>query len=483
MRAPTPRIRALLVALVTLVVAMVSPTGSVRAHTAFESSTPAEGEVLDAPVDTVVLEFTGAATPVDGRIVALDGDGTERAPTTIETPDDRRVVLRFEPPLSGGPVGVRWSVRAPDAHVVEGALSFTVPSAAASAPNAAPTTVAPAVPTAGEVAADTPSSELAAFLDVDGGRPGETTGLIGRIITFAGVVMAIGLVAVAATTVRGSRREVTGVVLAARAAGAVVAVGAVVEYIGLTRAEAFALGSAWYDTPGAAMALRFVGGLALALGLRTTFADASARMTQALSAAVVEEAPPVTRNERTTRWRPDATSWLAVAGLVALIVSFWFDGHTTSKGPRVVHVAVDTVHVVAGSVWAGGVVTLAALVWRRWRTGRPIDGAGLVLRFSRPATVSLVAVLAAGVLMAWVVLDSLGQLTSTEWGQVLLLKSGAVTLAAGFGAYNHLRLLPAYEADLGQPELDARLRATLTAEGIVLAFVVLVTAWLVAASL
>ena len=35
--------------------------------------------------------------------------------------------------------------------------------------------------------------------------------------------------------------------------------------------------------------------------------------------------------------------------------------------------------------------------------------------------------------MAWLVLDSPGELLSTDWGQVLLVKVGAVTIVAGLG--------------------------------------------------
>ena len=79
-------------------------------------------------------------------------------------------------------------------------------------------------------------------------------------------------------------------------------------------------------------------------------------------------------------------------------------------------------------------------------------------------------------------LDSFSELTDTPWGQTLLLKTAAVGIATLGGAYNHFRLLPEIEADPESPDLLARLRSTVTAEAIVLVFVVIVTAWLVAAA-
>jgi len=84
--------------------------------------------------------------------------------------------------------------------------------------------------------------------------------------------------------------------------------------------------------------------------------------------------------------------------------------------------------------------------------------------------------------MAVSILDSFGELTGTEWGQLLLLKSGAAGLAMLGGAYNHFRLIPALDADPDDPDLRDRMRSVVTAEAILLIFVVIVTAWLVAAA-
>jgi len=55
-------------------------------------------------------------------------------------------------------------------------------------------------------------------------------------------------------------------------------------------------------------------------------------------------------------------------------------------------------------------------------------------------------------------------------------------LAMVAGAYNHFRLLPALETDAESPDALAQLRTTLTVEAMMLGFVVIVTAFLVAAA-
>jgi copper transport protein len=514
------RVRALAALFATVAaIAALAGAGTASAHTGFESSTPADGDSIVDPVGEMTIRFTGPATPAGDGFVALDGDGTVRTPTGVATPDDRTFVLAFDPPLAGGTIGIRWRVAAADSHPIEGAFSFTVtaPTPTTPATTAAtdsPTTttpatdegaaVAPTTTTNAAVPATGPPTSIAAaapaggsstttleeFLDVDDSTAGETTARVGRVISFLGVTLALGVLAFAAVTFRGSRREVRGVLDAARVLGVVIAAGAVVEYIGVARIADEALGSAWSTEPGVAAGLRIVGGLAIAVGVVATVVstrpDVDRRSTRALSAATVEQ--PIHQDlalgtdSSPSRWAPDRRSIAALVGAVLVLASFWFDGHTVTEGVRPVHALVDSVHVAAGSVWVGGVVALSAIAWLRHRRREESRMAELVVRFSSVATVALASVVVAGVLMAAMIADGPGDLTGTEWGRTLLLKTAAVGLAVLAGAYNHFRLVPRLEADPDAEGLQAELRGILTAEAIVLCFVVVVTAWLVVAA-
>ena len=121
------RRRLLLLALVpALTVLLWGPPAA--AHTEFESSDPTDGAVLDGPVDTVTVVFTNDAVPAGEGFEVLDPSGRERTPA-VNSPDGRTFVLAFDEPLAGGVVGVRWSVRAGDAHPIEGSFTFTVGAA------------------------------------------------------------------------------------------------------------------------------------------------------------------------------------------------------------------------------------------------------------------------------------------------------------------------------------------------------------------
>ncbi len=153
--------------------------------------------------------------------------------------------------------------------------------------------------------------------------------------------------------------------LAATAAVSVVlVVGAVVEYLGVVRLGDESIGSAWSTSAGFATVLRVFGGLALMVGLLVALRRNEIRAvgpTRALSAAVVDDVATADRRadgEARVRWSPTRSAWPIGVGVVAVLVSFWFDGHTVSRGFRPLHAAVNTVHVGAGSVWVGGVVSL-----------------------------------------------------------------------------------------------------------------------------
>jgi copper transport protein len=324
---------------------------------------------------------------------------------------------------------------------------------------------------------------LEEFLATDTSRPGEGISLLGRIVGLLGVVLVLGGMGFMATTLRGSRQEIRTGLRALGVLGLVVALGALLEFVGLVRAGGASL-SSLVEVPGLAMTLRLVGGLAIAGGIAATSGSGRRAPAYSLSAAVLEaphQGPVREERDGRDRWDPTSSRW-ALAGAAAILASFWFDGHTVSKGPRLLHALLNSVHVAAGSVWAGGVIAMASVTWWRYRRGRPTRATELIVRFSSVATVALIAVAGAGLVMAVFVLDSFGELTGTEWGRILLLKTVAVAIAAGGGTYNHFVLLPALQADPGDEELAAELRSTVTAEAILLAFVVVVTAWLVAAA-
>jgi copper transport protein len=208
--------------------------------------------------------------------------------------------------------------------------------------------------------------------------------------------------------------------------------------------------------------LRILGGLLITLGLfeHTSVVDQNSTRGPLL------------------RWLPSSASAFGLGGLVVGELSFAFDGHTTSKGPRVIHAIVDVVHVGAGGIWVGGVISLAVVATMRRHTGQSV--APVLLRFFTVAAAGLIVVTAAGALMSVFIVDGLRDYIDTDWGQLLLIKVGAVLIAAGLGGHNHYKVLPATQVDAD--EMAATARKTIAAESVVLLAVLVITVFLTVAS-
>lgn len=508
-------------AMLLALVALVGAAASASAHTGFESSDPADAAKASDPVDTITLTFTGAAEPTGTGFEVLDPTGQIREPIDASSDDGSTWVLRFDPPLSGGVVGVRWMVKAPDAHPIEGSFSFTAPAGApeaeASAAAEASDSGSPTPATAAGSEAGAPT-ELDEFLDA-GGDSAATPRRIGaaaRMVTLIGTLVGVGALVFAVAVLRGDRRDVRHVLHWVRRAGVVVVFGACIELVTQVAVEGGGDWSALW-TPstvtnviassfGIAVALRVVGGAALASGARLDIAHASEVPDPVVAIkelvgvgagpgywgpadngaspdhgrSVRAGEPYVLQGDHA--WRPTVDSAGAIAGAIAVVIAHLFDGHTVTEGDRLWTAIADIVHVTGGAIWAGGVLMLTAVLWRRHRHGRELRALQLAIRFSVVATLALVAVGVAGVALTAIVLDTPSELWATEWGRTLIAKTLFVAVAAAAGGYNHRVLIPQLQATPDDPRPTQRFRMIVTGEALALTAVLVATALLMGAA-
>ncbi len=481
----------------------------------------------------------------EGFVVLDPSGAVRAPDTVVGREADSAWHLGFDPPLADGAVGVRWTVAASDSHTISGSFSFVSPASAAaedSGPTAAeegtndPTATDGGAPVATDptpAAVDTPvaadptpapltqgagtDEALTAFLDDTDTAPPMAPDLVvaGRMLEFGSAMVALGGLVFAATVLGRHAKDAYVVLRLVGHAGTMLVLGAATELV----AQVAVIGGSWSSVTsiealeqtlmgpfGAALGLRLLAGLWLMVAaepvvMATVPAAAPAHDLALVGSATGSGGAAPTTG--TSAWKaivadfgsgdgggPVPTADLhpptivtparILAGLT-LLVSFTFDGHTSQVGTHWMTAVVDMIHVAAGAVWAGGVVTMATLLWRRHWRGAHLGAMELAVRFSVVAVAALVLAGMAGSVLAAMILDDLAELTGTPWGRLLLAKVALVVVAAVIGLYNHVFVVARLNRGLDQAGLTARLRRTVTVEALVIAAVIVATAFLVGA--
>ncbi|WP_285102199.1 CopD family protein [Promicromonospora sp. MEB111] len=443
------------------------------AHTRLESSVPAAGTTASAPVTAVTLRFT---LPVSllGDGVVIDGpDGVVTADVAAAE-DGLVLVATPAAALAAGPYTVTWTAAAQDGHPLEGTFGFTVaggaPDDAADEPSAGAST-GTGHDMSGMSGSDhgtghdmghdpaamgSPATDAAGIVTRLGGAAALWGGLVAAgALVFAGLVLRGRDEADVPAVLRLVRRS--GVLLLGGLLVRVLANAVLVAHGDLAAAiSAAAIGDSLTGTTRWDVGLQAAGAVALVLGARRTL----------------------------------PASWPAALGAALAGAGQVLGGHSNTVEPRWLVVTADVAHLAAAATWVGGVVTLTLLLRARRRDGRDLDAALLGARFSVVAGLSLAVVGVAGVLLAVGILDRPAQLWESTWGLFLLAKVGVVVLVAAIGTHNHLRVVPRLtarrravvrHAGRSRSAGDA-LRRSARRETALMVAVVLLTAWLVAAS-
>jgi copper transport protein len=501
-----------LTAFVSLVIA--SPAA---AHLDIASTSPADGQVMRDPSSPITLTFNRAATPSGSGFTLYDAQGRTVPVESSSSTDKVTWTVRPDQPLESGQYGVSWKVAAGDAHPKTGTFTFRVAATTATPESQGATEPTQSASTG--TGSHTGSDHQTTGSDPHAGMSGhaasgddalhaalaghgqtsrgwDLAAAIARWVSFAGALVAVGALIVVVTTLVGSEGDVRLSERVVRIAATLAAAGAVVEGVSLIWAVG-GLDVPW--EPAVAVLLRLAAGVALAVTLRLLARRTGGRRGhdvaalpetvsgrrvagdrssgRAVSAAQQLVLTPPVRVGR-VRGVP-VRPWAAVALCTFMLVSFVFDGHTAIIEPWPVIAAATLAHTAAAAVWVGGVVLLAVLLLVRARAGVPTGAGELAVRFSVPASASVVVVGVAGSALAMLIIEAPGDLISTTWGRILLGKLALVAVVALMGYANNRYAIPALDA--WRPGTARLLRRTVAAEATVMVAVLLATAALVAA--
>ena len=419
------------------------------AHASLLRTTPSASVVTNGPPAQVTLTYSEPIEPRFSIVSVTDVNGRQvtSGPPAREpgSPQTLAVPLHKIPP---GWYLVLWRVISADGHPVRGAFTFAVgPS-----PGPAPQFVIPSL------------SETAA-----------TSGLVGwRFATFVAMMLSIGLFAFRILIARPLLRSVPGSSLRPVTIAFIVALAvslvSVPIYLIVSTAK-FALRS-WYDIGALIPLVR-------ASGFGRSYVDLwilLALFGVAATAAIAVDRPM--RSLRSIAELLATGAGLIAAGAVLEIPGI--AGHAAQTSPAALALALDWVHLLSGSLWLGGLVGLLVL-WFATPAGRRRATLALVVpRFSKVAFVSVMVLLASGVVASYLHLPTLASLWNTSYGEAILVKAALLAVAMLFGAVNLLATRPRLAAAGIRPDLAERapalLRRTVATE------VVLVVSAVLAAS-
>jgi copper transport protein len=415
---------------VVLVLASASPAS---AHATLVATDPAEGAVLEAAPDQVTFTFDESVIGVPAGIQVFDATGeVVESSASVEA---SRLVVDLEGEVGEGTLVVVWRLVSADGHPIGGSLSFAVGQ---------PSEVVDVPTTSADAGTDAPVTlSLARWL-----------GYLGLLVAAGTVVFAVAFLP-GDRAVDGARARLRAT---ARAAAVVAAVAwwAAVPLVALYQLgipwSALGDGATWsalsvteYAVPAAV-----TGGLVLAAGALSSVAPDRARAA------------------------------IALLGCGVALVAPSLTGHTRAAAPEALVVGLDVLHLVAASLWLGGLVAVALTLGDL--ASRDDLGGVVLARFSTWASGVLVVLAVSGTVVGWRVAGSWSVLLDTGYGALLLVKVGLVLVAVAVAAWNRFVLLPRLRAVTRRRERrDAAglLARTVLAEAGVLVAVLLVTGFLV----
>jgi len=462
------------------------------AHAVLVSSNPADGSRLAQAPTTVTLRFNEQVGLDLGYLRVVDSAGRRVDNGQPSHPGGvgSSVAVPLRPSLPDGSYLASYRVSSSDAHPVAGTVRFVVGSGP---------------------------------LDIGGG--GSDSAPVDRAVStglatshwlgFAGVAMVGGSWLLFTLWPAGRRRSAVRRLV--WLGWGLAALGAVAEYLmegpyaAGTGFGTFSRGSlldaTLHSSVGPLLSLRVL--LLGVLGMELTALLGGRR------AVAGEPADEPASDEPAGRpsWAPEAA---AIVG-AGIVVTFVAGGHARTANPHWLWVLIDALHLIAMIVWLGGVLVLAVAAF----SGRAADpaeqeadrtqlAAGLPV-FSRVAMACIATLAVTGTLQAWREVGALDALTSTRYGQLVLVKVALFCVILGLGylargvvlrsasgtgrahpdepaggalepagaARGTATALSTRVAERPEPGLPARLRRTLLVEVVVGALVLAATAVLV----
>ena len=442
-RRSTERAARFAAAVLAAFAAMFAIAGPASAHAVLVSSDPHDGATLSAAPAQVSVTFDEAVGLRPGYLRVIDGTGRRVDSGTAFHPagHDDVVAVHLRGGLGKAAYVASYRVISADSHPVSGAVQFTVGGAA---------------PVAARPAGNTTDRLVSVLFDA------------ARSVTFLGLALFGGawLVLVmrrprraggsaGPTAAPDPARWWRSVWLGAILTGA----GLVTEfllqgpYAAGERVTAVHDPTLLRDTASSAFGRWHLVATALLVALAVAAFRVSRRRAERGSSHRALDRRPIGRATARTPGLLAGVAWLAVLTGVAA------SGHAGVRSPVWLGLPVTVVHLLAMSVWIGGLAVLATVALPN--AGQALGAGGLdgvLPLFSRVATACVAALALTGTYQAWQEVGSWSALFDTTYGELVLTKVElfAVLVALGAVARSHVAAWPTAVAGDGSDRTGRR---------------------------
>ena len=383
--------------------AAIAFAATVSAHALPQTTTPSEGSSVQQPPASVSIVFGETPDPKLSSITVVNGSGTDvdAGATTVVSGHAEELQVALKPHLTNGVYTVTWkTVSTVDGHLATGSFAFGVGVSAASIPK-----------TAAVVGANPPSPIV----------------VVARLILYAGLITVLGALVLGVYAFAVLPARLRFVVVVGGVAG-------LAGTIAVVAAEAYSAGVGIADV------------FASSLG-RSLLARAAPAAVLLIAAIALSRSKPHERVIATVA---------AIAALAAMAVDV-LNSHAAAQGPMLLNEFAQWLHIAAVGIWIGGVAALAVLLVRRTTDRDP----HVVRRLSALAGVGIAVVAITGVFRSVIEIQTWGNLVSTAFGALVLLKVGLLLVLGGLGALNRYGYIPRL------PRTIHRLHRVVTAEAVI----------------
>jgi copper transport protein len=420
-----------------LCAAVAHGTTRVLLHATMLRSSPAANSHLAKAPETIRLVFSEQIVPELSQITLGQPDGSSTQLRVANDPHDvHTLVGTVGSELRSGRYKVSWRVLSSDGHPVGGTFTFSLEGVGdtARAGAIAPPPGAPATKLRDSTVADSAVDLLPIAVHEEKQIP--VLAALFRGLGLGAMMMGLGVLFFGTS---GERRNLHRPKVIVRA----ITIGAILLVAHLI---------AWLDhvSPTGSLSSNFLGSM-----LDSTIGRVE--LLRTVLAVLTLWAIALARRDKLA----------LILGGACLLVSGTI-GHPAAIDPYWT-IPAKMLHLVAGSVWIGG------LVWLVWLSRCDEPACRIeARRVSSVALISVIVIALSGLLQAFFFLNTPGDLIHSPYGRLVLAKMIGLAILIGFGAYNRYGLLPRLDATDGPKKLARSVRVEIA----VLAMIILIGGFL-----